>query len=318
LISVPCLDVLVFSPARMSYLVIRMLLLWCCWSGLSLSAGAAAAALSVPEEGGAGYMWARLLVDAERLQLPTKFLKALPSDFIHFEFDDLRTYAAEYHLGEHRMVLNRALSLNAAGRTLKPLGKMTHKELEVLYHELFHAYMDFLKAIEEPSGKTGQRSEELLQFAREQQVCRYGEVEIAPIIQRKNETETRYLTPAESWEALNETWAVFIGWVVWNQLEVPRKIGKSGIHERRYADQWMQRLKTAFENGELRGYYVPEDPDERRLAQKRYLAKSSQLTLEEAVVLMKQVLAFQYNFIDRLGTSSGAPRVSICPTSRIR
>src|SRR5262249_38709773 len=156
----------------------------------------------------------------ERLRLPTTFLKALPSDFIHFEFEDLRTYAAEYHPDEHRMVLNRSLSFNAAGRTLKPLGKMTHKELEVLYHELFHAYMDYLTVIEQQSTKTDESSEEFLRFARVWQTCRYGAVEITPIVQRKDETESRYLTPGESWEALNETWAIFIGWAVWNQLEV--------------------------------------------------------------------------------------------------
>jgi hypothetical protein len=206
------------------------------------------------------------------------------------------------------MVLNRSFSFNTAGRTLKPLGKMTNKELEVLYHELFHAYMDYLKIMEEQSGEAGHRSIELLHFAREQQACRYGEVEITPIVQRKDETESRYLTQTESWEALNETWAVFIGWAVWNQLEVQLKTGKSMAQEERQAHQWIRRLKVAFEKGDLRGYYVPEDPDERRLAQKRYLAKPSQLTLAEAVVLMKHVLGFQHNFVERLEASFESAR----------
>ncbi len=294
----------------MSHLAIRLFLLWCCWSGTSFSAEIAGASLH--EDAGAGQMWARLLAEAERLQLPTRFLKTLPSDFIHFDFDDLRTYAAEYHPGEHRMVLNRSLSFNAAGRTLRPLGKLTHKELEVLYHELFHAYMDYLEAVEAPSGEIGHRSETLLHFAREQQACRYAEVEIAPIALRKDDTESRYLTQAESWEALNETWAVFIGWAVWNQLEVRRRTGKSMVHEREQRDQWIGRFKTAFENGEFRGYYVPEDPDERRIAQKRYLAKPSQLTLKEAVTLMKQVLGFQRNFIERIEASVESSRTSAC------
>jgi hypothetical protein len=210
------------------------------------------------------------------------------------------------------MVLNRSLSFNAAGRTLRPLGKMTHKELEVLYHELFHAYMDYLEAVEAPSGETGHPSATLLHFAREQQACRYAEVEIAPIALRKDETESRYLTQAESWEALNETWAVFIGWAVWNQLEARRKTGKSMVHERGQGDQWIRRLKTAFENGEFRGYYVPEDPDERRIAQKRYLAKPSQLTLKEAMTLMKQVLGFQRDFIERIEVSVESSRTSAC------
>lgn len=285
----------------MNHLTIRLFLLWCCWSVPDLFAEAAAT--SHNKESSVAQTWAGLVKEAERLQLPTTFLKVLPPDFIHFEFDDLRTYAAEYHPDEHRMVLNRSLSFNAAGRTLKPLDQMTHKELEVLYHELFHAYMDYLQVVEEHSGDAGHGSEELLRFAREQQACRYGEVEITPIVQRTGETESRYLTQAESWEALNETWAVFVGWAVWNQLEVQRKEGKSMFQERRQADQWGRRLKSAFEKGDLRGYYVPENPDERRLAQKRYLAKPAQLTWKEAGVLMKQVLGFQHDFIERLGTS---------------
>ncbi|OQW34901.1 MAG: hypothetical protein A4E19_16975 [Nitrospira sp. SG-bin1] len=249
------------------------------------------------------------------MQLPTTFLKVLPPDFIQFEFDDLRTYAAEYHSDEHRMVLNRSLSFNAAGRTLKPLGKMTHKELEVLYHELFHAYMDYLQVVEGHSDDAGHRSEELLHFAREQQACRYGEVEIAPIVQRQTGTESHYLTPTESWEALNETWAVFVGWAVWNQLEVQHKTGKSMFQGRRQAHEWMRRLMIAFEKGDLRGYYVPENPDERRLAQKKYLAKPSQLTLKEAVVLMKQVLGFQQDFIERFQALFKVPSTSACSAS---
>lgn len=267
------------------------------------------------EESSAAQMWTRLIEDAEHLQLPTKFLKALPADFIHVEFDDLRTYAAEYHPGEHRMVLDRSLSFNAAGRSLKPLSRMTPKQLEVFYHEVFHAYLDYLEAMDAQSGKAGRRSDELLYFARAQQACRYGEVRITPIVQRKNETESRYLTRAESWEALNETWAVFIGWAVWNQLEVQRRTNQSIFQDQRQASRWIRRFKKAFENGELRGYYVPEDPDERRLAQKRYLAQQSQLSLDEAVVLMDQVLGFQNNFIDQLLMSFESSERSSCSTA---
>lgn len=67
-------------------------------------------------------MWSQVLKEAHALGLPTKFLTAVPPSFVRFEFDDLHSYAAEYHLGEHRMVLNRALSFNGAGATLRPLG----------------------------------------------------------------------------------------------------------------------------------------------------------------------------------------------------
>ncbi|MDH5347436.1 MAG: hypothetical protein OEW13_05965 [Nitrospira sp.] len=296
----------------MSRFIIQLFLAWCCWS--MWDQPAEASGTTQHEESGAGQMWARVIEDAHRLQLPTKFLKALPPGFIHVEFDDLRTYAAEYHPGDHRMVLDRSLSFNAAGRILKPLSKMTHKELEVFYHELFHAYLDYLTVIDAQSGEAGHRPHELVHFARGQQACRYGEVQITPIIQRKDETESRYLTQAESWEALNETWAVFIGWAVWNQLEVQHKTKRSMFQQPRQATRWIRRFKTAFEKGEFRGYYVPEDPDEGRLARKRYLAQQSQLALEEAVVLMRQVLGFQNTFIEQLMDSFGSIGTSPCST----
>jgi hypothetical protein len=286
------------------------LFLVCCWLVWAQPIKASDATRS--EASSAEQMWARLVADAERFRLPTKFLKALPPDFIHVEFDDLRTYAAEYHPGDHRMVLDRSLSFNAAGRRLQSLDKMTPKQLEVFYHELFHAYLDYLTVIDARSDEVGRRSDELLHFARAQQFCRYEEVQITPIVQRKQETESRYLTQAESWEALNETWAVFIGWAVWTQLEVQGRTKQSMFQDQGQASRWIQRFKTAFENGEFRGYYVPEDPDERRLAQKRYLAQQSQLGLDEAVVLMDQVLGFQDNFIEQLMTSFESSKVSPC------
>jgi hypothetical protein len=295
----------------MSHLPIQLFLAWCCCCWLVPGFLAEAAVTAPDEKSDKSRIWAHLLDDAGRVQLPTKFLNTIPPDFIHFEFDDLRTYAAEYHPDEHRMVLNRSLSFNAAGRTLKPLSKMMHKELEVLYHELFHAYMDYLQ-IEERSREAGNGSGELLSFAKKQQVCRYEEVRITPVALRKDDTELRYLTKRESWEALNETWAVFVGWAVWNQLEVQHKTGKSMFQDPRQARQWIRRLKAAFERGDLSGYYVPEDPDERRLAQKRYLAKPSQLTLKEAGALMKQVLGFKNDFIKRLEASFESARVSAC------
>ena len=116
------------------------------------------------------------------------------------------------------MVLNRALSFNGAGATLRPLGNFTHAQIETLYHELFHAYIDHLVTAAEASPEVA--PDPLLAFAKVQQGCHYGAVLITPVVQRKSETEERFLTERESWEALNETWAVFVGWVVWNQLEL--------------------------------------------------------------------------------------------------
>ncbi len=245
---------------------------------------------------GSARMWEQLISGATTLRLPTGFLRAMPPDFVQFEFDDLRTYAAEYHPGEHRMVLNRTLSFHAAGRDVRPLATMTSKELEVLYHELFHAYIDYLES-REAGGALPGPEQELIAFAREMQVCRYREVSITPVVQRSHETEVRYLSDPEAWEALNETWAVFVGWAIWNQLEIEKKRGRSMNEIPQLSVEWVSRFRRAIEAGELRGYYVPQDPDERRVTQKRFLAPGSQLSLEESRRLMKQVLGLPEKFI---------------------
>lgn len=287
----------------MTYLL-RFVLVWSCWFG-----GFAAEAVPLPSDAGgpsAGSTWERVIVEAERLHLPTKFLREIPADFIRFEFDDLRTYAAEYHLDEHRMVLNRSLSFNAAGRTLKPLAKMTHRELGILYHELFHAYMDYLLSSDARSAGTENRAHELMAFARSQQGCRYTDVTIVPIAQRPQEVESRYLTESESWEALNETWAVFIGWVIWNQLDV-QQTGRGSLWQHaRQREQWVRRLETAFLNGEFRGYYVPQDSAEQRITHKRFLAKQSQMTWREAEALLSQAFGLTGEFIHSVKRSFGS------------
>lgn len=242
-------------------------------------------------------IWRQLLSEAHALDLPTKFLRAVPPSFVQFEFDDLHSYAAEYHLGEHRMVLNRALSFNGAGATLRPLGRLTHAQIETLYHELFHAYIDYLVTASEASPEVA--SDPVLAFARVQQGCHYGAVLITPVVQRKGETEERFLTERESWEALNETWAVFVGWSVWNQLELTgsaaRSIQKSGKSQ----DEWVSRLRSADREGILRGYYEPEDSGERVVARKRYLAPASRLSEQEATVLMKNIIEFSPSLLAR-------------------
>jgi hypothetical protein len=273
--------------------------------------------VGMPEErlSSSDRMWRQLLSEAHALGLPTKFLKAVPPGFIQFEFDDLRTYAAEYHLGEHRMVLNRALSFNGAGAMLRPLGRLTHAEIETLYHELFHAYIDYLVTAAKASPEAA--LDPVLVFARAQQDCHYGAVLITPVVQRKGETEERFLTERESWEALNETWAVFVGWVVWNQLELTssadRSIQKSGKSQ----EEWLSRLRSADREGTFRGYYEPEDSGERAVARKRYLAPASRLSEPEALVLMKNVIEFPPSLLVRArevlsGLDQGVERYGQC------
>lgn len=236
-------------------------------------------------------MWQQLVNEAGTLGLPTTFLKAVPPDFVTFEFDDLQSYAAEYHLGAHRLVLNRTLSFNGAGAMLRPLHQLTHRELETLYHELFHAYMDYL-ASRAAGVPTDRLADPLLAFSKAQQHCRYEAVLITPVVQRKTETEERFLSERESWEALNEAWAVFVGWVVWNQLELEKKSSRSIFKSGKSQDEWMARLALADRDGTIRGYYEPEDPAERAMTRKRYLGPPSRVSLEEMDVLLREVMGF--------------------------
>ena len=281
-------------------------------SGLLLAPNAVMSEDRLPS---ADRMWRQLLGEAHALGLPTKFLKAVPPSFVQFAFDDLHGYAAEYHLGEHRMALNRALSFNGAGATLRPLGRLTHAEIGTLYHELFHAYIDYLVTEAEASPEVA--LDPVLAFARVQQGCHYGAVLITPVVQRKSETEERFLTERESWEALNETWAVFIGWVVWNQLELTSSAGQSIQKSGKSQDEWVRRLRSADREGTLRGYYEPEDPGERAVARKRYLAVASRLSEQEAAVLMENVIEFSPSLLVRArgvlsGLGQGVERYGQC------
>ena len=260
-------------------------------------------------------MWRQLLNEARALGLPTKFLLAVPPSFVRFEFDELHSYAAEYHLGEHRMVLNRALSFNGAGTTLRPLGRLTHVELETLYHELFHAYIDYLVTAAETSPEVA--SDPVLALARVQQRCHYGSVLITPVVQRKGETEERFLTDRESWEALNETWAVFVGWTVWNQLELTGSTDRSIQRSGKSQDEWVRRFRKADREGVFRGYYEPEDSAERAITRKRYLAPASRLSEAEATVLLKSVIEFTPSLLARArevlsGIGQGVERHGQC------
>lgn len=256
-------------------------------------------------ETSSAHMWRQLVKEAETLGLPVKFLKAVPSDFVTFQFDDLQAFAAEYHPGEHRMVLNRSLSFNAAGGTLRPLNRLTHAELETLYHELFHAYMDYLV-----TAQVEDRPTPLLSFARMQQRCHYSGVLITPVMQRKTETEERFLSEHESWEALNEAWAVFVGWAVWNQLESRRTAGTSIDKPGKSRDAWLRRLQEADREGRIRGYYEPENPEERVVARKRYLAPASRVSSQEIGRLMSDALGFSDDLVRQSAhvlTSPGTP-----------
>ncbi|MGH7209546.1 MAG: hypothetical protein ACREIL_09195 [Nitrospiraceae bacterium] len=248
-----------------------------------IHAGSAAA---TERSSAATSVWNALIEQAQGLGLPTRFLRLIPPGFVRLEFEDLHAFAAEYHPEEHRMVLNRTLSFNAAGGVLRPLITMTHRDLGTLYHELFHAYMDYLKSSPDEAA-ADPNAARLLAFAGEQQQCRYQTVAITPVLQRKSATETRYLTDRESWEALNETWAVFVGWVTWTRLELSGASSAHGSRNPGGTEGWLKRLQKTDREGDLIGYYEPEDPAERMIARKRYLAPSHRISPREVAILLE-------------------------------
>jgi hypothetical protein len=238
----------------------------------------------VRSEQGINPSWKQLISQASALGLPTRFLGVIADDFVTLEFEDLHAFAAEYHPDEHRMVLNRTLSFNAAGGALRSLTSLTHREIGTLYHELFHAYLDYVRTHPDRA-RADHNAARLLPFAESQQLCRYQTVNIAPIVQRPAVTEPRYLNEKESWEALNETWAVFIGWAIWSRLESQGQARSPASF-----DRWIKRLEKADRDGELIGYYEPTDPSERAIAWKRYLARSDRISAEEVKLLLETVL----------------------------
>ena len=265
-------------------------------------------------------LWAALVSEAKSLNLPTRFLEEIPPEFVSFEFEDLHAYAAEYHPKDHRMVLDRSLSLNAAGRTLRPLGRLTHKELETLYHELFHAYMDFLEQERLPT----EAHAAVMTFAREQQRCRYQQVLITPVLQKRELKEERFLSETESWEVLNETWAIFFGWAVWTQLEVDTKKARDLRSSSKFLNipGWIKRLERAEQDVTLKGYYEPEDPNEKLMARKRFLAPEFRLSAPELRVLMRDVLGSPTELIrqavrvmSRAGQASDSQKICDSPSS---
>lgn len=237
-----------------------------------------------------GRAWSQLLLEARELGLPTGFVERIRPGFVTIAFEDLRSFAAEYHPAQHLMVLNRSLSLNAAGGMLRPLGRLTPREVATLYHELFHAYLDFV-VTESDRLAEGDPGRRLLSFARQQQACRYRQVFITPIRQRPSQSEMRFLTEGEAWEALNETWAVFIEWVIWTTLHLKEKSPGSGTWDDvSLRAERLRLLREADQQGRLVGFYEPADPQERAITHKRYLAPSYRITPEEAALLLETVL----------------------------
>ena len=248
-----------------------------------------AAEESAPVRPNPRHPWPSLLQQAEAHGLPTGFLQHISPTFVTVMFEDLRTYAAEYHPQDHTMILNMRLSFNEAGGALADLARMTHHDLGLLYHELLHAYLDYLYATPAPV-TLAPDSQRLLDQANSQLHCRFRFVRINPIRQLKDTTELRFLSKEDAWEVLNETWAVFVGWAIWTKMELFHGHLQEAQWTSALLDQWTKRLADAMEAGELLGYYEPDDPEERRVARKRFIAPSNGLTPEDVERLLTDVL----------------------------
>lgn len=233
--------------------------------------------------------WANLIEQTEALGLPTRFLREIDPDFVTVAFEDLRTYAAEYHPEDHRMILNLRLSFNKAGGALMALDRMTHHDVSLLYHELLHAYLDYIFHGADPVA-LGPHAKQVLAVAQEQMRCHYRFVRINPIRQRRETTEMRFLSKNDAWEVLNETWAVFVGWQIWTKLEQHREVKGVGPWTESLRDDWTALLATTNASGALLGYYEPDDPEERHVVRKRFIAPSNGLTPEGATLLLDIVL----------------------------
>ena len=233
--------------------------------------------------------WANLIEQTEALGLPTRFLREIDPDFVTVAFEDLRTYAAEYHPEDHRMILNLRLSFNKAGGALMALDRMTHHDVSLLYHELLHAYLDYIFHGADPVA-LGPHAKQVLAVAQEQMRCHYRFVRINPIRQRRETTEMRFLSKNDAWEVLNETWAVFVGWQIWTKLEQHREVKGVGPWTESLRDDWTALLATTNASGALLGYYEPDDPEERHVVRKRFIAPSNGLTPEGATLLLDVVL----------------------------
>ena len=233
--------------------------------------------------------WPSLIEQTQERGLPTTFLKQIAPDFVTVVFEDLRTYAAEYHPPEHRMILNMRLSFNEAGGALADLGRMTHHDLGLLYHELLHAYLDFIFSAPNPEALPPE-AKRLLALANKQLQCHFRFVRINPIRQRKAATELRFLSKDDAWEVLNETWAVFIGWAIWTKLE----LFPDGVATAKWnpttIQEWSKRLTQTNQTGELLGYYEPDEPEERRIARKRFIAPSNGITPQGVEQLLADIL----------------------------
>ena len=223
--------------------------------------------------------------------LPSRFLAQLPPEFVRLEFADLKTVAAEYHPEDHRMVFHVALSEGAQGRRFRPLREIGSQDLATIYHEAFHAYFDYVD-FGTGSPKLPQEGARLYRQAQRFLTCRYTVVEIAlgPPQRRGTRIERRRITEGEAWDALNETWGVFVGWAVWNMLEVTDRNIAGHRWDWDAIEGFLDRLEAVERNGELTGYFEPAAAADREVIPRWYLAPSNAISVPEMALLLEIIL----------------------------
>jgi hypothetical protein len=236
--------------------------------------------------------WQHLTTELADAGLPSRFLKLLPRGFVQLEFADLKTAAAEYHPDGHRMVFNLALSEGKEGRRFRPVRNIGNQELATMYHELFHAYFDYIDFAADSAGMPAEAAR-LQAEAKRLLACRYTVVDVVAgpaqkAYQRRALVERRRLSESEGWDALNETWAVFVGWAVWSKLEATNRLRTSWEWEA--VEDFWNRLAEAYEDRTLTGYYEPADPQARHVLPRVYLGPSDAISLPEIVLLLEVIL----------------------------
>jgi hypothetical protein len=238
--------------------------------------------------------WVRLTREAAEMGLPSRFLRLLPADFVTLEFADLKNVAAEYHPEGHRMVFHLNLSEESQGQRLRSLRQIGNQDLATIYHELFHAYFDYVEFASGTSTMTPQGMR-LYAEAKRLVACRYTVVEVSPIAPqkvspRRAKFEQRRLTEREGWEALNETWGVFVGWAIWNKLETTDRFNPAVRWDWDALEEFLDRLEAAYANGELTGYFEPAQHDERKGIPRWYLAPKYAISTAEIALLLEVIL----------------------------
>ena len=154
--------------------------------------------------------------------------------------------------------------------------------------------------------------------------CRYSVVEISPTaIQksafRKGRFEKRRISEREAWDALNETWGVFVGWAMWNKLEATDRLNLATRWDWDAIEDYLDRLETAYVSGELAGYFEPANQAERRGIPRWYLAPSHAISAPEVMLLLEVILGetpgmaqLMAHWISAYPNNSGAPASSSC------